>query len=196
MRKYGRREGSLTLRFSRRIVSFCLCLVLVQSSVLSADNLPTKSRSSIGREVAIARHLQDDEEFSLPLKDLLEHGKKLFMANWTEEEGAGRPNTKGTGTALADPSHPLVGARAFNRISGPDANSCYGCHNQPYGVAGGSGDFVTSVFVLAQRFDFATLDKTDSLPVKGATDEEGKPVNLQNIGACSALVIWRCWRGR
>jgi cytochrome c peroxidase len=112
----------------------------------------------------------------------LEYGKKLFMANWTEEEGAGRPQTKGTGTALADPSRPLVGARAFNRISGPDANSCYGCHNQPYGIAGGSGDFVTSVFVLAQRFDFATLDKADSLPVRGATDEEGKPVNLQNIG--------------
>jgi len=112
----------------------------------------------------------------------LEHGKKLFMANWTEQEGAGRPTTKGNGTALADPSQPLVAARAFNRVSGPDANSCYGCHNMPYGIPGGGGDFVTGVFVLAQRFDFATLDKTDLLPTKGSVDEEGRPVTLQSIG--------------
>ncbi|HEV7676011.1 MAG TPA: di-heme oxidoredictase family protein, partial [Candidatus Angelobacter sp.] len=94
----------------------------------------------------------------------------------------GRPQTKGNGTGLADPSQPLVGARAWNRISGPDANSCYGCHNMPYGIPGGGGDFTTSVFVLAQRFDFATLDRSDSLPAKGTVDEEGKPVTLQNIG--------------
>jgi hypothetical protein len=132
--------------------------------------------------VSVPKHLQDDEEFSLPLKDLIEYGKQLFKANWTDQEGAGRPQTKGNGTPLADPSQPLIGARAWNRISGPDANSCYGCHNMPYGIAGGGGDFVTSVFVLAQRFDFATLDRTDSLPAKGAVDEEGKPVTLQNIG--------------
>ena len=122
------------------------------------------------------------EEFSVPLKDLIEHGKKLFMANWTDQEGAGRPLTKGNGTGLADPSQPLVGARAWNRISGPDANSCYGCHNMPYGIAGGGGDFTTGVFVLAQRFDFATLDRSDSLPAKGTVDEEGNPVTIQNIG--------------
>ncbi|HWZ46408.1 MAG TPA: hypothetical protein VNW97_23245 [Candidatus Saccharimonadales bacterium] len=132
--------------------------------------------------MSVPKHLQDDEEFSLPLKDLIEYGKQLFKANWTDQEGAGRPQTKGNGTPLADPSQPLIGARAWNRISGPDANSCYGCHNMPYGIAGGGGDFVTSVFVLAQRFDFATLDRTDSLPAKGAVDEEGKPVTLQNIG--------------
>jgi cytochrome c peroxidase len=123
--------------------------------------------------------LADDEEFSLATKDLIEYGKKLFMANWTDQEGAGRPMMKGTGTALSDKSNPLVGARAFNRLSGPDANSCYGCHNMPYGIPGGSGDFVTSVFVLGQRFDFLTFDPTDSLPTKGAVDEEKKRVTLQ-----------------
>src|SRR5260370_26335563 len=106
---------------------------------------------------------------------------KLFVANWTEEEGAGRPKTKGTGTGISDPSRPLVDSRAFNRVSGPDANSCYGCHNSPYGIPGGGGDFVTGVFVLAQRFDFATLDRADSLPTKGSVDEEGKPVTIQTI---------------
>lgn len=128
------------------------------------------------------RHLADDEEFKLPVKELLEYGKKLFMANWTDQDGGGRPTTKGTGSALSDPSQPLSGAHAYNRISGPDANSCYGCHNMPYGIPGGGGDFVTSVFVLAQRFDFATLDQKDSLPERGAVDEEGKPATLQSIG--------------
>jgi Di-haem oxidoreductase, putative peroxidase len=140
---------------------------------------PSPDRLQIGREVAIQHHLQDDDEFQLSLRDLLDHGKRLFMANWTEEEGAGRPQMKGTGTALADPSKPLVGARAFNRISGPDANSCYGCHNMPFGIPGGSGDFVTSVFVLGQRFDFVTFDASDSLPTRGAVDETKKRVNLQ-----------------
>jgi cytochrome c peroxidase len=133
----------------------------------------------IGREVAIARHLQDDEEFSRPLQELLDYGQKLFIANWTEQDGGGRPLTKGNGTGLADPSRPLTGGRAFNRLSAPDANSCYGCHNAPYGIVGGGGDFVTNVFVLGQRFDFLTFDAADRLPTRGAVDEEQKPVTLQ-----------------
>ena len=155
----------------------CQLLFGVATSVCAQQHKP--DASEIGREVAIPRHLQDDEEFSIRIKDLLEYGKKVFMANWTEEEGAGRPQTKGTGVSLADPSHPLVGERAFNRISGPDANSCYGCHNQPYGIPGGSGDFVTSVFVLGQRFDFVTFDPNDMLPTRGAVDEQRKRVTLQ-----------------
>jgi hypothetical protein len=62
-----------------------------------------------------------------------------------------------------------------------DANSCAGCHNAPFGLVGGGGDFVTSVFVLGQRFDFATFDPTDPLPTKGAVDESGRPVTLPTI---------------
>src|SRR5438067_11640457 len=54
-------------------------------------------RSKIGREVAIPRHLQDDEEFHTPILQLIEYGKKVFCANWTDQDGAGRPLTKGTG---------------------------------------------------------------------------------------------------
>ena len=157
-------------------------LAVLATVVLGTNVAAQKSSapaSKIGREVAVPHHLQDDQEFSMPMKDLLEYGRKLFTANWTEEEGAGRPQTKGTGTALADPSHPLIGSRAFNRLSGPDANSCYGCHNMPFGIPGGSGDFVTSVFVLGQRFDFVTFDPADSLPTKGAVDETRNRVTLQ-----------------
>ena len=44
---------------------------------------------AIGREVAIARHLEDGEEFRVPIHALLEHGRKLFTAVWTVQEGGG-----------------------------------------------------------------------------------------------------------
>ncbi len=136
------------------------------------------------------RHLADDEEFSTPLKNLLEYGRQLFTANWTDEEGAGRPLAKGNGRGLADPSRPLRGARRFNRLSGPDANSCAGCHNSPYGIPGGAGDFATSAFALGHRFDFVTFDPEDRVPTRGARDETGKPVTLQtfaNLRSTSGL---------
>jgi len=160
--------------------------------------LQAGSQHKIGREVAIQRHLGDDEEFRIPVQDLVEYGKRIFCANWTDQEGAGRPLTKGTGKAISDPSAPLVGSRSWNRISGPDANSCAGCHNQPFGIPGGSGDFATSVFVLGQRFDFVTFDSHDKLPTRGAIDESAHPATLNDIATsvlrlvCLALATWRC----
>jgi cytochrome c peroxidase len=72
----------------------------------------------------------------------------------------------------------LTGLRAFNRISAPDANSCAGCHNAPYGIAGGGGDFVTNVFLLGQRFDAISFDSKDALPMRGAVDETGQVTTL------------------
>ncbi|HEY7090543.1 MAG TPA: di-heme oxidoredictase family protein [Tepidisphaeraceae bacterium] len=157
--------------------------VFILSSIAAGADLgyPGAARE-IGREAAVSRHLADGEEFRLPIEDLLRHGKLLFDANWTDQDGGGRPTTKGTGRPLGDPSRPLVGARAFNRISGPDANSCAGCHNAPYGISGGGGDFVTNVFVLAQRFDFVSFDRKDAVPTKGAADEDQAPVTLQDVG--------------
>ncbi|MET0650001.1 MAG: di-heme oxidoredictase family protein [Pyrinomonadaceae bacterium] len=112
---------------------------------------------------------------------MLAHGQLLFSANWTEQEGGGRPLTKGTGRPLSDPTRPLTGVRAFNRVSAPDANSCAGCHNAPYGLTGGGGDFVTNVFVLGQRFDSVTFDPSDTLPTRGTVDETGQPATLETV---------------
>jgi len=145
----------------------------------SVASPPGVQKSAIGREVSVSRHLQDGQEFTVSLLQLLSHGRLLFNANWTEQEGGGRPLTKGTGRPLSDPSTPLKGTRAFNRVSAPDANSCAGCHNAPYGISGGGGDFVTNVFVLGQRFDFATFDAADTLPTRGTIDESGQAASLQ-----------------
>src|SRR5215207_2920484 len=156
-------------------------LAIWSPSAASAGGGDPQGQSQIGREVSVPKHLQDDSEFRMPLAELLAQGRLLFSANWTEQEGGGRPLTKGTGRPLSDPSRPLVGARAFNRISAPDANSCAGCHNAPYGLSGGGGDFVTNVFVLGQRFDSVSFDPSDTLPTRGTVDEAGKPASLQTV---------------
>jgi len=169
-------------RFSRvtipAVLTCALAGVLCRSSYVDAQSASAQSR--IGREVAVARHLADDEEFRIPIVELLALGQRIFAANWTEQEGGGRPLSKGTGKQLTDPSMPLAGKRAFNRISAPDANSCAGCHNVPH--IGGGGDFVTNVFVLGQRMDFATFDPADRMPTRGSTDENGQPMSLQTAG--------------
>jgi hypothetical protein len=159
-----------------------------QPSAPSTAPYSTGSRSPIGREISVAAHLQNGQEFLMPLDGLLAHGKLLFAANWTEQEGGGRPLTKGTGRPLADPSQPLTGLRAFNRISAPDSNSCAGCHNAP--SIGGGGDFVTNVFLLGQRFDSLTFDPNDKLPTRGAVDETGNATTLNtaaNLRATTGL---------
>jgi cytochrome c peroxidase len=160
-----------------RTASVVLGLFLAGALRLSAQS----GASSIGREVSVPVHLRDGQEYSIPLRELLAHGERLFAAVWTDQEGGGRPMTKGTGRPLADPSRPLTGNRSFNRLSAPDAGSCAACHNAPYGIVGGGGDFVTNVFLLAQRFDFVTFDPADTLPTRGTVDESGKPATLADV---------------
>ena len=101
-------------------------MTLVGASVCCAFALTASEQ--IGREVAVQRHLQDGEEYSVTIPQLVAFGEKLFTAKWTIQEGQGRPNVRGTaaGPRLSVPSEPLVFPRNFNRISGPDANSCSG----------------------------------------------------------------------
>jgi len=135
--------------------------------------------AQIGQEVAIPRHLPNGAEYTVNPKNLMKHGEDLFEAVWTPQEGGGRPLTKGVGSPLSDMTSPLEFPRNFNRISAPDANSCLGCHNAPR--SGGGGDIVANVFVLGQRFDFATFDNLDTTPTRGGVDENGDPVMLQTI---------------
>src|SRR5947209_12090475 len=94
-------HSALGLAEWRLIGAPLMISVLLTSTRPFGDGQGSPSR--IGDELAVPRHLQDDEEFRIPLKDLLEYGKKLFMADWTVQDGAGRPLTKGDGTALSDP---------------------------------------------------------------------------------------------
>jgi cytochrome c peroxidase len=89
------------------------------------------------------------------IPELIETGRRLFKAKFTTLDGAGRPKA----TQAIVPTKRKSGVNpAFTRTSGPDSNSCAGCHNDP--VAGGSGDFVTDVFV-SEGFESAQFDSTD-----------------------------------
>lgn len=153
-----------------------LCFGTLFLAMVAATGQSTSQQ--IGREVAVPVHLQDGEEFTTSLRNLIEYGSQLFNAKFTIQEGAGRPLSKGTGAAISDLSSPLVFPRNFDRISSPEANACSGCHNAPF--SGGGGDRVTEVFVLAQRFDHLTLDHTDGMTLRGAVDESGKFVTLDD----------------
>jgi hypothetical protein len=85
---------------------------------------------------------------SRPLDETLAAGRALFAAALNICDGQGRPATTGAGAKR------VPGQPAMIRTSAPDANSCAGCHNQPR--AGGAGDFVANVFVLAQALDPVT----------------------------------------
>jgi Di-haem oxidoreductase, putative peroxidase len=173
------------MEISPILIQLLVGLICVQLNgyELSHQSAPCQShpsrQSNVGRENGLSCRLNDGQEFLTSVGQLLSLGRSLFSANFTESDGAGRPLTKGTGRPLTDSSHPLIGSRAWNRFSGPDANSCAGCHNSPYGIVGGAGDLATNVFVLGQRFDSATFDPNDKLPTRGATDEEGQVVPME-----------------
>jgi len=140
------------------------------------------SFAQVGLETSGYVHLANGDEFRLSIHEVLERGRQAFEAQWTSQEGGGRPFTNGVGGTLANPSRPLRFPFNFNRVSAMDANGCAGCHNAPFGISGGGGDFVTGVFVAAQRFDAATFDRTDGVPLSGSLDEAGREATLSSIG--------------
>ena len=156
-----------------------LVLALLGSLLVALTAVGQTADSEIGREISIPKHLQNGEEFTTPLAQLIQYGAQLFAAKFTGQEGAGRPLTKGTGKPLSDPSSPLTFPRNFDRLSSPEANSCGGCHSAPF--VGGGGDRVTEVFVLAQRFDHLTFNHDDLTKTRGAADELGKFVTLNDV---------------
>jgi Di-haem oxidoreductase, putative peroxidase len=81
-------------------------------------------------------------------ENMVADGDLLFRTKFNRADGAGRPAA--TGDSKPTPRQARNEHR-FTRISGPDANSCAGCHNLP--IFGGSGDFATNVFVGAHFLD-------------------------------------------
>src|SRR5262245_3963617 len=78
------------------VALWCTVSIAVASSDIRGPSAETQ-RHQVGREVSVPAHLRDGEEISASTMALLSHGERLFKANWTEEEGGGRPLTKGTG---------------------------------------------------------------------------------------------------
>ena len=66
-------QMATTLRISKNLsIYLALCSPLLMEVVALAQS----SSSQIGREVAIARHLQDGEEFTTPVERLIQFGAR------------------------------------------------------------------------------------------------------------------------
>lgn len=112
------------------------------------------------------------------LRPLVEQGRFLFSAKFNKLDGYGRPASTGNGT----PTKRAAGsAPSVIRTSGPESNSCAGCHNDP--EPGGAGDFVANVFVLAQVLD----PVTDS--VSAEFSNERNTLGMHGSGAIEALAV-------
>jgi hypothetical protein len=77
------------------------CIAVMLTVFPAMLGVTVRTQSTIGREVSIPVHLVDGQEFATSLPDLIEHGRRLFTAAWTSQEGGGRPQTKGTGAPLS-----------------------------------------------------------------------------------------------
>ncbi len=118
-------------------------------AAVAAAALEPWEEGTVGRPMPFA------EARALSPEALTARGAALFAARFTEAEGAGRPlaTQSDTPTRRRRPA-----AQAFQRLSGPDASSCAGCHNQP--VVGGAGDFAANAFTAegARNAEFDVLD--------------------------------------
>lgn len=128
-----------------------------------------------GERPSVETHLDQRsiESGAVDTETTLKHGEMLFNARFNRLDGQGRPATTGHG-AQRPSTQPL-----FIRTSGPDANSCAGCHFQPR--VGGAGDFVANVFVLAQERD-PVVETIDSM----SGNERGSP-SLMGTGLIELL---------
>ena len=137
-----------------RLLLIGLIGLIAAAPIACADQDESSPTPVIGDEPAITRHISQDDidAGKYDIEELIEHGRMLFEASFNTLDGAGRPELTGDGTARGARSMP----QNFNRISGPDANSCVGCHNLP--STGGGGDNVANVFTQATENAFVDFD--------------------------------------
>ena len=141
---------------------------------------PRPQPSSIGREVAVPRHLADGEEFTSvsPICSRTAGGSSTRIG--PTQEGGGRPLTKGTGRAARRSVaaagrrarvQPRFGARRelVRRLPQRAVRDLGRRRRLRRPTCSCSGSASTSL----------TFDRADTVPTRGAVDETGKPVTLQ-----------------
>jgi cytochrome c peroxidase len=137
---------------------------------------PPAQSVAIGERATIEHHVNQPDLVSgqISFDEMFHLGEQLFLAKFNALDGQGRPGATGNGV----PTHRAIGsAPPFVRTSGNDSNSCAGCHNDPR--AGGGGDFVANVFVLAQLRDPVTFDVRDA--------DERNTLGMMGSGAIELL---------
>lgn len=129
----------------RLALPLVVALILTGIGVLLAQD--ELCPAGLPERPALSRHIEQADilDGSLSFDEVLEHGEELFTVLFNVCDGQGRPATTG-GLAAREADE-----MAFSRVSAPDSNSCFSCHNQPR--VGGGAEFVGNVFLLAQHED-------------------------------------------
>ena len=136
-----------------RVLSFLLTL---QTRLPGSPNLVTvvPGPGLLGEQPGLKQHISqgdiDAGVFTAP--ELRQFGSVAFDTNVNTLDGAGRPESRGDGTSRLRREMP----ENFNRLSGPDSNSCLNCHNFPAGAAGGG--VVHNIHVLSEERPFVNFD--------------------------------------
>lgn len=158
-----------------RVSRNALALGILVAGGVAAAGQATAPAVAIGERPTIETHLDQSriEAGEIGREELLRHGRLLFDARFNVLDGQGRPAT--TGHGIPRPPH----QPAFIRTSGPDANSCSGCHFQPQ--IGGVAGFANNAFILAQELDPVTTS------VAARHSNERNPMSLMGTGAIEML---------
>ena len=90
------------------------------------------------RQLGAIRQMPVGDLLLEELVAVIDVGRALFVANFTVNDGAGRPMAS---QAIIPTKTRRRARTAFARTSGPDSNGCASCHNEPR--PGGAGGFVT-----------------------------------------------------
>lgn len=102
----------------------------------------------------------------VPLGDVVDTGRALFMRNWSLEEGFGNGLAGLPGTLAG--AKPRPNMRRFQRgvFGGPDATACIGCHWK--GGFAGSGGRSDNTYFLGDGNDIRTHDERNPPALWGA----------------------------
>ena len=132
----------------------------------------------IGESPALSVHTSQEAitDREMSLEEIIQRGEALFTTSFNTLDGAGRPETGGVNRRN---NNTVISSRErrefpdnFNRISGPDANTCQACHSVPR--LGGGGDNASNIFAMAERFDFVGFD--------GGEGDGSQDLSLMTVG--------------
>jgi len=146
-----------------RFLALALVLLALSVSACNKSNATTANvippampapGTQVGEQPRVQTHLDQDDLAmgSLSEDALIAAGRQLFITSFSSLDGAGRPGSNGAG----DPRPPVLAPDNFNRVSGPEANSCVDCHFTPN--VGGSGGNSGNIFVLAEALPNVNFD--------------------------------------
>jgi len=158
------------------VLSFCDSSFYPSTPIAEA-HVPHECPDSIPDEPILSGHLDQSDivNRNLTFDRITKVGERLFTESLNRCDGHGRPAATGAGTPTSrKPDQP-----SMTRVSGPDSNSCAGCHAQPR--LGGSGDFVANVFVLAQNLDPVTYSISNDF------SDERNTLGMMGSGLIEAL---------